>query len=136
MKKTLKGVGTALGCLLAIAIVVVGANKASGSLADSGKVSTMCTDGQHQKYELSIKDNGFSPAYVEARRCDTLIIKNLDDRARLIAFGKHEQHIPYDGISERYLLKNEEFSVTLDKTGTFLIHDHNQDEVKATFVVR
>jgi hypothetical protein len=121
--------------MISITAVIFGAVKLADSLADSGKVATKCDSGQHQTYEMEIKNSSFSPAYINANRCDTMIIKNLDDWGRLIAFGKHDHHTAYGGTTERYLLKNEELKITLDKAGTYLVHDHNQDEVQATFHV-
>lgn len=135
MNKTLKLIAVIVIAAAVIAGVAFGANIVSGSLADSGKVSSKCSGGQHKQHEMEIKNDKFSPALVKAVKCDTLVIKNLDNKGRLIAFGKHDKHIAYDGVTERYLLKNEEFKVTLNKTGDFLIHDHNQDEVQASFIV-
>jgi hypothetical protein len=82
-----------------------------------------------------IKNDKVVPAHTEARRCDTLTIINLDDRDRIIAFGRHEHHTAYDGVTERYLNQEGKFSVTLIQPGTFRFHDHDDDIVQGTFTV-
>lgn len=67
--------------------------------------------------------------------CDTLTFTNKDAIAREIAFGPHEHHVPYDGVAERVLNKNQSFTVTLNQTGNFRWHDHLHDEVEGTFAV-
>jgi plastocyanin len=136
MNKSLKLVIVGPIFIVLIAAAAIGAFSIANSLSDSGKVSTKCQEGQHHHYDLVIKNDKFSPNSISATRCDTLTIKNLDNRGRLIAFGKHEAHTAYDGISERYLTKDESFSLTLDKTGSYIMHDHEEEEVKASFTVR
>ena len=93
-----------------------------------------CT-GKHVVHEVNIENDKMVPAHTDAKRCDTLIITNLDDQQRIIAFGKHEKHIAYDGVSERYLSQKGTFSITLIQSGTFLFHDHEEEDVRGTFTV-
>ncbi len=93
-----------------------------------------CT-GSHAVHKFVIQNDKMVPAHTKAARCDTLIITNMDDRPRIIAFGKHDKHVAYDGVTERYLSPEGEFDVTLIQPGTFLFHDHNQEEVAGTFTV-
>ena len=97
-------------------------------------VSAACT-GTHAKHVMTAQDGKLTPSHIAASRCDTLTITNADDQKRLMAFGVHNHHTAYDGMSERYLHKGESFTVTLDKTGTFTVHDHYQDETEGTFTV-
>lgn len=82
-----------------------------------------------------IQDNTTSPEHIEALLCDKLTITNNDDKLRYIAFGVHNEHITYDGITEKNLKKGESFTVTLNQSGSYIFHDHNQEEVEATFTV-
>jgi len=43
--------------------------------------------------------------------------------------------MPYDGVAERFLNKNESFTITLNATGTYHWHDHLHDEVEGYFTV-
>lgn len=87
-------------------------------------------------HAVVIRGGAVEPAHTTATKCDTMTITNQDDTPRLMAFGVHASHVPYDGIAERYLLKDQTMTVTLDQTGEFLFHDHLHDEVQGTFTVR
>lgn len=91
--------------------------------------------GKHAVHEVVIQNNKAVPAHTDGKRCDTLVITNLDDQDRVIAFGPHEHHVAYDGISERYLNQGGTFRVTLVQPGNFRFHDHIDDVVQGTFTV-
>ena len=91
---------------------------------------------RQSNHVITIQNNIASPEHVAALRCETLTVKNLDTPTRLMAFGVHEKHISYDGISEQELGQSESFTVTLVQTGDFIIHDHHNDDVKSTFTVQ
>lgn len=117
------------------AIVVVGISLyLSGSLSGKTANSKACGSG-YAKHSIVIKQDKPYPTLTYARKCDKLTITNLDNKARLMAFGKHDHHIEIDGVEQRYLNQGENFSVILAETGTYTIHDHYQDEVQAKFVV-
>lgn len=135
ISKSVKAVGFSVVFVAAICAVAFTTVKVADELSKSGKSGGKCGDGSHTAYMLTIKDDHMIPEHLDAKLCDTLTIKNTDDRSRLMAFGKHDRHEPYDGVSERYLLKDESFTVTLNQAGSFLVHDHHEDEVQATFSV-
>ena len=87
-------------------------------------------------HEIVIKNNTAVPDHVSANRCEVLKITNLDTTERLMAFGVHDHHMAYDGISEKSLTEGQSFTVTLIKTGDFLVHDHDDEEVGSTFEVK
>lgn len=91
--------------------------------------------GTHASHDVIISDGEVTPEHTEAAVCDTLMIHNSDDVLRLMAFGTHDHHEPYDGVSETALEKGQSFSVTLNQAGTYIFHDHLHDEVQATFTV-
>jgi len=97
--------------------------------------SQSCQGGNHHHYVVNIKDDKAVPQHTNAKYCDSLTIVNLDSTQRLMAFGKHEHHIKYDGIEERLLSQNQQLTVTLVQTGNFLFHDHLHDEVQGSFTV-
>jgi hypothetical protein len=76
-----------------------------------------------------------SPSHVEAHLCDTLSVTNQDSVAHLMAFGPHDAHTTYDGITEKSLAKGKSFMVTLIQAGSFRLHDHLHDEIQVTFTV-
>lgn len=86
-------------------------------------------------YIISISGSRPRPADISARLCDKLTFVNNDKVTREIAFGPHDNHIPYDGVAEKFLNKNQSFTVTLNKVGTYHWHDHLHDEVQGDFTV-
>lgn len=85
---------------------------------------------------VEIKNDRFTPDSVDAKICDELTIVNKDDKLRLVAFGVHSQHIYYDGVTEKTLKKDQQLTVTLNQTGTYIFHDHLQEEVQGEFSVQ
>lgn len=94
-----------------------------------------CEGKQQTAHTMRIKYNTVSPARVSAQRCDTLIITNLDEQTRLIAFGQQDKHISYNGTSETLLSRNQSITLTLGLSGDYVFHDHHDEKVKGSFSV-
>jgi hypothetical protein len=103
--------------------------------AEFGNARARCERGLHDTHRVIIENNTVVPTTTKAHRCDTLIITNLDNKQRLMAFGPHDHHISYDGISEQLLGQNESLTVHLIRTGSFTYHDHEDEAVRGSFVV-
>lgn len=86
-------------------------------------------------YKMEVSNQSIDPKYIEANLCDKLTITNKSDKLRLIAFGQHEEHKSYDGISEKPLEKGESFQIELNRSGEFSLHDHLDESFIATFKV-
>lgn len=130
-----------IGAIVAVAVAVAvatifGAIWVSHIEGDKAASAYPKCIGTHVAHQVSIQNNKVVPQHTDAKRCDSLTITNLDDVPRIIAFGPHEHHVAYDGVTERYLTKNGRFSVTLVQPGTFRFHDHEDDSVQGTFTVR
>jgi plastocyanin len=130
---------------VALAILVTGVcgygiyNISRGILmAGKAKEATNCTDSSAVPTEhiVTISGGKLSSYALDTKLCDTLTIVNSDDQLRLMAFGVHEKHQTYSGVTEETLKPGERMTVTLEKAGTFTFHDHLHDEVKGTFTVR
>ncbi|HET9174355.1 MAG TPA: hypothetical protein VFN56_03675 [Candidatus Saccharimonadales bacterium] len=80
--------------------------------------------------------NAVHPTHTVAQLCDTLTITNLDNTLRLIAFGPHEHHEQYDGVTEQVLDKGNSLTVTLNQAGNYTFHDHLNDSLVGSFSVR
>lgn len=94
-----------------------------------------CAGAKGTRHEVKIQNDQVTPKHTDGRLCDTLVITNLDPKVREIAFGVHSQHVAYDGIEEEPVDQTKSLTVTLNKTGEFLFHDHDQDDVRGTFTV-
>lgn len=125
-----------VGVVIAASIVFAGAHYASDSyLADAkAKPAAQCP-GKHAGHVVLIQNNAMVPKHTEALLCDTLTITNKDDVLRLVAFGPHDDHQPYDGVTEKLLKKGQSLTVRLNKVGTYQFHDHLQDVAQGDFTV-
>lgn len=124
-----------LGAVILTAVTIFGAIWISHAETRKAEAAYPKCMGNHVVHTATIQDDKVVPQHTVAKRCDTLTIVNLDDQDRIIAFGQHEHHTAYDGVTERYVNQNGKFSVTLVQPGNFRFHDHEQDEVQGTFKV-
>lgn len=92
--------------------------------AKLGNARARCERVQHADHKVVIRNDQVIPKHTYANKCDTLTIINEDRRSRIIAFGPHDHHISYDGVSESRLAFGQSFAVTLITPGTFVFHDH------------
>lgn len=109
-----------------VAAVIVGNNRAATDVCTTTGV----------EHTITIANSVMRPEHVYAQRCDTLTIVNNDDITRRIAFGVHDSHQVYNGVSEKILVKGESLAITLTTTGEYHIHDHFHDETEAEFTVQ
>jgi hypothetical protein len=116
--------------LLVLLIVFVAGGGLAIGLWSSSSSAAGCV-----VHKVEIKNSTVTPKITNGKLCDTLLVTNTDNVTRLVAFGDHDHHIPYDGIEDRLLKKDESISVTFDKTGHFHFHDHMHDEVEGFFNV-
>ena len=94
-----------------------------------------CQAGQHNDHLVLIKNNAMVPEHTQASLCDKLTIVNKDSTLRLVAFGPHEHHVAYDGVTERPLEPGESLTIVLIQPGTYGFHDHLEDIAQGTFTV-
>lgn len=138
MQEKLKPVGIFLAVVASGILIYFLVHGLSGSYLSNkkeGNGGIQCS-GSHASHQVTIQNNQISPQHTDGKLCDTLMITNKDNRIRLIAFGQHDEHQPYDDVEEKALKQNESLTVTLNQAGSFLFHDHFQDEAKGTFTVR
>lgn len=125
------------GLLVLAGTAAFAANRLAGKqLSDGSLTDKQCLKYKAEEHIITVENGVASPSHINAMQCDHLTILNRDDDIRLMAFGRHDAHITYNGIEQQPLIKNQSFSVTLVKPGEFLIHDHEHDEVQATFTVK
>jgi plastocyanin len=123
-------------CCIAVGGVAAATLLLSQHYLNNDKAKTVVTCfGQHSTHTVTIQNSVVEPDHVQASVCDRLTITNQDDQRRLMAFGEHTHHTAYDGVTERLLNKGDSVTITLDKRGSYIIHDHYQDAVEATFTV-
>jgi len=110
----------------------------SGSTTNKTNAITTVNSCKHTgiNHVVIIQNSQAMPAQTSAALCDKLTITNNDSADYLIAFGPHENHIPYDGIAEKLLSKGQSLTVTLNQAGAFHFHDHLADVVQGNFTVK
>jgi hypothetical protein len=124
-----------LGVIIVTAAVGYGSIKLYGQL-QSGTANASTCQNKGIDHQATIKGSKVTPDHTTGHLCDTLTITNTDDVLRFIAFGLHEDHVPYDGIGEKTLNKDQSFTIVMNQTGNFKFHDHLHDEVAGTFTVQ
>lgn len=119
--------------LLGLVLIVL----AAGGVLLFGKGSGqgMCSGNHIQTFTVMIQDNHAPLTNVYGKLCDEITFENQDAVTREIAFGPHDNHVPYDGVAEKFLNKGQRFTIRLDQTGTFHWHDHLHDNVNGYFTV-
>lgn len=124
-----------IGCIVVVAIVgFISYSFINQPKNPNAGIQVVCrTQGVH--HEVVIENGVVNPTHTEAKLCDTLTITNNDTAGRLMAFGVHEDHVQYDGVTEQMLHQGDSFTVTLNRSGTYIFHDHIHDEVTGDFTV-
>ncbi len=86
-------------------------------------------------HQVEFKGDYASPEITNGHMCDKITFTNKDHETREIAFGPHENHQAYDGVTEKILNYNQSFTITLNKIGTYDFHDHIHDNAIGNFIV-
>lgn len=127
------------GFLVVAVALAAGIDTLASKIFDSPKTtasdSPVTCSGRHASRQVEIKANAMVPALTTAKLCDTLTITNHDTADRLVAFGQHYKHVPYDGVAEQLLKPGDGFTITLNKVGVVHFHDHLDDIAQGDFTV-
>lgn len=116
-----------------VAIAIIGG--LAGLLLATAKPGRDACSQAGPVHSVVIRGGKVTPEHTQAVLCQRLTITNLDTQARLMAFGIHSDHVPYDGVSERLLHQGQSLTVTLTQPGVFIFHDHLDDAVEGSFSV-
>jgi len=101
----------------------------------SKKANEDCTNKIGATHTVIIQNNLVTPDSITAKHCDILTISNHDDKEREIAFGQHDNHVAYNGVTEKVLHQDEQLTFILNRVGDYIFHDHNQEQVHGAFLV-
>lgn len=105
------------------------------NIAQIGGKETGACNGNEYNHVVTIRDSVADPAFIGARRCDTLTFVNEDDVVREITFGAHPEHSSYGGEDYVILDDGRPETITLNELGTFVFHDHMDPEMTGSFSV-
>ena len=121
-----------------VGVVTVAVLAAGGLLlvhGNSNATNSCNAPTKSRHYTAVITEGKVTGDHIVGKLCDSLTITNRDNVSREIAFGPHEDHVPYDGVAERVLNKGQSLTVTFNQTGSFHWHDHLHDEIEGFFAV-
>lgn len=136
MKKILAALLIAAGIALTAATIYGVARFASGLLGPGQQKNTVTCDAIGTEYVVAIQGGKLGMNRIQAKACDRLTITNEDDQLRLMAFGVHDSHRTYNGVTEQTLEKGDSMSVVLTEIGSFTFHDHLNDTFAGVFTVQ
>lgn len=129
--------------LFVVAAMVVGGAVAGGvymaahSMLGSHKEATLnCNTRQAAEYIVTIKGDQLDINDIHAKPCDTLTIINADQKLRLMAFGVHDHHQTYAGLTEQTLRPNDRMTIRLTQRGSYTFHDHLSTDIDGRFTVQ
>lgn len=119
------------------ALILLGISGIVGGIATARQLSrpSQPCNATGSNHVVVFQDGQATPRSITAKKCDTLTIVSQEDTSRLIAFGAHNRHTPYNGSAERNLPARSSISLTFDTVGEYVFHDHYQESVGATFTV-
>lgn len=129
--------GVAVLTLLSHIVLHSGHTHADVSIDSAPAVAIVdCIGTPVQTHKLTVTDKAIVPNNVTAQRCDQLEIINQTTDPFIAALGPHEHHTKYPGFHETVLQHGQTYSFRLSEAGTFPLHDHDNDSLRATLVVR
>jgi plastocyanin len=120
--------------LLVIVLTTFLSIRALSNHKSANEPITVTCNEVNKKHFVYISKNQFSPKEINAELCDSITFVN-QDKYRMIAFGQHTKHIEYDGVYEKPLEYGESFTITLNKSGEYVYHDHLQEYIGGSFTV-
>jgi hypothetical protein len=120
---------------LIVFVLVGGLGLAFSMGKSSGNQKDECEGKFGFSSMVHITDGKVSEDDLNLKLCDKIMFMNSDAVTREIGFGQHDEHVSYNGISEKILNEGQMFTITLNQTGKFHWHDHLHDEVEGYFTV-
>jgi len=135
MRRSIAAICGIVSLVLVVLVVFMGVRTYLAH-AERGHDQVVACNQTKAVHQVTILDGQLTVPTTTGELCDTLTITNQDNRLRLMAFGVHDHHQAYDGVTEKILAKGESMTVILDRAGRFTFHDHLDDSVHGTFIVR
>jgi plastocyanin len=115
----------ALVTVVFVALVVAGVLFTNSFSSDKNTPTNPKTAAIAAPTEILITSAGLVPQTVQIHTGQSVLWKNQDSQAHQIATDPYPQENGLDGFVDTVaLLKNDTYSFTFDKSGTFTYHDH------------
>jgi plastocyanin len=129
--------GWALVAVVFAALVVAGVLFTNSFSSDKNTPTNPKVAAIAAPTEVLITADGLTPQTVLIHTGQSVLWKNEDTQAHQVATDPYPQENGLDGFVDTIaLLKNDTYSFTFDKTGTFTYHDHlNPSKLHGTVIV-
>jgi cytochrome o ubiquinol oxidase operon protein cyoD len=100
----------------------------------NGKQTGAC-QGNNSDHTVVIEDSIVRSGHVEAKRCDTLTLKNNDETDRTFIFNMKDSTVSYGGLDEVVVKHGKSKIITLNETGEFSFRDSFDHGTMGSFSV-
>ena len=105
-------------------------------ISQVGGEETGACQGNNNNHLMTIDNGTITPAYISAKRCDTLTIYNKDSSAHTIIYGSYPSRRSYGGEDSIIVRKDMAKTITLNETGNRSFYDADNPDLSATFSVK
>jgi cytochrome o ubiquinol oxidase operon protein cyoD len=89
----------------------------------------------HTEFTVTIKNGVFSPAHVDAQKCDALVFTSVDDSSHQIAFGTQPDDLAYAGQKDISITKEHGQLLILSQPGSYQYYDYLHPDIVGSFIV-
>lgn len=96
------------------------------NIAQVGEYHTGACAENKANHIVTINEASLSPVHIQAKRCDTLTLSNLDDDVYEVAFGPHPNDVSYGGEDHVLLEAGRSETITLNESAEVMVHIHGQ----------
>lgn len=120
-----------VGVLVLVATATLVAEGFGRAFVRTSTTSGSTCDQAGRRIEVRVTNDGFQPAEIAAKVCDTIVFQNKSNDYIEIALGNHNHHLKYPGLTQGVTASGEEKILVLSQKGTYLVHDHLNDSHQA-----
>lgn len=103
---------------------------------DSHHATSQCVGDLSKNFDLVFGDTSVSPSQLNVNKCDQINVRNNGSAPVELAMGPHAHHIHIEGFEETVLNHGQSYSFRLSQLGTYAIHDHENENLKANIEVK
>ena len=122
-----------------IGIVTLGSHTVLHALGGNhyaAESTSACAAGPTHKRTLNFTMSGVSPKTLVVNKCDEITIANGTSAELIAAIGPHSHHAHYPGFTETPLQPGQTYSFRASQSGSFPIHDHDNESLAGTLVIK
>ena len=122
-----------------IGLVTLGSHTALHALGGNhhaAESTSVCATAPAHKHTLNFTTSGVSPNTLVVNKCDEVTITNGTGEELIAAIGPHSHHTDYPGFTETPLRPGQTYSFRASQSGSFPIHDHDNESIAGTLIIK